>query len=407
MENNNLELVKYSMFLAEEVVENAKMTRYLNECLLIAEGNNNIVNIKAINESFVDSLKNGIKKLIAAIARMWGKFLEGMNNLVKADKNYLDKYRETILKKKMKDYKLTMYKYDVKTLVNASVPALNYGSMRDKLSSDETFISAYFNNYTNPSSKASFVDQVKTKFRGSSEPIEMDSNKINMTDIFNYCYNYDQIRRSLEKDIGAIRVAGNTAIEVINKMARDGEIQESTNIFEDAKYYSHINEGYISINELQVQKVEPNGTSNNQNNNTNTTGNNQQQTKETNPAKANTNISNKDNASNEDDIKNNASNAKEDGDRLNRYLKICGDFLAAKLTISEEIYKEYMSLIKLHVRDYVGVKNDASDTKAKDNGSNYNDNKDKSSGNNDDNMDSFFDKVSKGVKNATDKISKK
>jgi hypothetical protein len=36
------------------------------------------------------------------------------------------------------------------------------------------------------------------------------------------------------------------------------------------------------------------------------------------------------------------------------YFRCCGNILAGKLTVAQAMYKDYMAIIRAHVRDYVG-----------------------------------------------------
>lgn len=370
---DELNIYKYEAFLTNQITEQAKFERFINECVLMTESKNSIDNISVLNESLADSISNGVKKFLTMIAKMWGKFIEGMDTLIKRDKSYLEKYKDTILKKKMVERTVQMYDYEngLKILTNSAIPAFNYPALKDSLASDASFIAAHFNNYVNPKSTTpnaeipSFVDQVKSKFRGGRE-VEMSTSKINMTNVFNYCYGYQNMKSSIEKDINNVKKAGSAAIEIANKMAREGAQNES-NILATPKYFSFITESLI--NEFQVVNGKE-GNSNQQQSSPTNPGDKSQP--ETRPDKANVNINDKDSASNDDEVRDNITNVKEDSDRINRYFKLCGDFLAAKLTVAEEMYKEYMSLIKMHIRDYVGTKDKIADNKSADQGSDYN-----------------------------------
>ena len=120
--------LKYSMFVTEEYIRQAEYQRYLEECVLIGVNENTRAQIDVINEGFAESVKNGINKLWNAIVKMWNKFLEGMNTLFRSDQSYLERYKDTILKKKFPEGStVTMHNYEevVKRLASAKVPALD------------------------------------------------------------------------------------------------------------------------------------------------------------------------------------------------------------------------------------------------------------------------------------------
>jgi hypothetical protein len=377
------------------------MERFINECVLISEGKNTIDNISILNESFADKFKEAIKKIITAIGKMWAKFIEAMNTLVLRDKAYLEKYKDIILKKKPKEADYDMYDYPkgVKLITSSPVPVFNYDQMKGILESDDKFIEGtVLKNYIVVGSKESYIDQFKTHFRGSSNTITIKSTQFNMTDAYNYCYNYKSIEASLKKDRDQIEKAALAAIDLIDTMVKNGEIKNEATIFDSKMYYSHVYEGFnheedqpakpgtVNISgKAGVSSSAPSSTDN---------GNN-------NPAKAMQNTNGETDA-NDDAIKAKAASGEgkentgnENVTRVKRYINLCGGVLGAKQTVSEEIYKAYMSIIRAHVRDFVGTK-DKNDDKPKDTPTNYGgDNNSNNNANNNNNSSS--DQTKKGI----------
>lgn len=371
----------YQTFIVENAINQAFYNRYMNEIELIAEGKNTIENIQILNESLMDSVKNGIKKLLATIAKMWAKFVEGCNTLIKSDKGYLEKYKEIITGKSLPegDYRMYNYKDGVKILVKATIPDFNYATIKDSLETEEKFLGQHFNKYLVPNSKASFTDQLIARFRGGANEIDLKGNQINMTDVYNYCYGYDKIRDSINKDIESIKKAGNASLEIVAKMERESGAADNTQqsqpnqqeeqkpkneswfVDEERKYYSYVHE--TVVNELTTPG----------NNSTSSTSNSDP-SNTTKPDKVNSNIEKDETGKSlnapKDTVKNNVSDYKEDSERIQRYFTICTQFLNAKLSIAEEIYKEYMQLIKYQVRSHMGEKK-VDNTKVKDNGTDY------------------------------------
>lgn len=362
-------LFKYQMFLAEQLEEQAKYEACLNEAILISE--NRLDEIHLVHEGFADKVKSAIMKIMEGLKKLWTKFVEAMDTLIKKDKAYLDKYKQIILKKTPIEANYTMYKYDlgVKALLNSPIPVFNYNTMKDSLESEEAFIAKSFPKYK-PSENESFTDKVKASLRGSSEQVEIPSRQLNMTDMFNYCYTYDKIKDLIKKDLAYVEKAGQDAINMVDKMAREDKIAtESYNLFEDNKYYSLMYEAYIYEEEKTENKDNKPGTEK--------VGNGMQREVKggdgttpggTKPSQAYKGVNgDKENSKmKEEDVD---GSAKAVNDRIKVYLKVCSNFIAAKLTIAEEIYKAYMSIIKTHVRDHLGNKDD---NKPADSATNYN-----------------------------------
>ena len=372
--------MSYKFFLAEKMTEQAKLERYINECVLISEGTNTFGNIDIIHESFVDKIKAGITKFLQAIANMWHKFLESMNTLLKTDRAYLEKYKDIILKKKPIDADYNLYQYDqgLPLLLKTDIPIINMNSMDQDLSSDEVFIKKYFGSLIQGAKEPYKIGEIaKARFRGNNgQEVTINSSKLNMTDMYNYCYTYKKLEDLIEKDINNIKKVSTDILTKIDNMARQGEIKkESFDLYGNRQYLSAVYETYIhevervvkgenDSNNKSTQSTTDNQTSSNTNQN-----NNQQQG---NPVQNQPHQAyNKTEKGDSNQELNTDKTAKELSEKANRYLKICGEVLAAKQSIAEEIYKAYMSIIKAHVRDHVGKKKDKNDDRVKDAGTDY------------------------------------
>ena len=56
---------------------------------------------------------------------------------------------------------------------------------------------------------------------------------------------------------------------------------------------------------------------------------------------------------------------------ISKWITVCRTIITAKWTASEQIAKDYMALIRAHVRSYVGTKEDKADNQAAKQGTNY------------------------------------
>lgn len=399
MDTHNL---SYQLFLAEQMYEQSELEMFINECVLIGEGTNTLTNIDIIHESFVDKIKESIKKFLQAIANMWHKFTEAMNTLLKTDRAYLEKYKDIILKKNPIECEYTMYKYDqgLPLLLKSQIPVLNLNNMDAELADDETFLRKYFATFIQGAKTPYNIgDLARAKFRGGNEQeVDIKSTQLNMTDLYNYCYDYKKFEDLIQKDIKNIQDSAGSIIIKIDKMVRDGQIKnEAAALFESAQYLSTVYNTFVN-EATPGTRVKPEDSKNNNTNNGN--NNNSNNNNGTNNANNNGSGNGSNNGSNNNSSGNNNNNnpvqnkpsqaynktdnidknqeinvektAKELTAKANRYLKICGEFLGAKQSIAEEIYKAYMSIIRAHVRDHVGKKSEAKDNKSADRATDYN-----------------------------------
>ena len=375
MDTHNL---SYQLFLAEQMSEQSELEMFINECILISEGTNTLTNIDIIHESFVDKVKESIKKFLQAIANMWHKFTESMNTLLKTDRAYLEKYKDIILKKNPIDCEYTMYKYDqgLPILLKSEVPVLNLNNMDTELVDDETFLRKHFATFIQGAKTPYNIgDLARAKFRGGNgKEVNIKSTQLNMTDLYNYCYDYKKFQDLIQKDIKNIQDSAGSIIVKIDKMVREGQIKnEAAALFESAQYLSTVYDTFVN-EATPGTRVKPEDSNNNNNNSSDKPVQNK-------PSQAYNKTQNID----KNQEINVEKTAKELTAKANRYLRICGEFLGAKQSIAEEIYKAYMSIIKAHVRDFVGKKSDSKDNKPSDSATNYNKDQNNNSTNSDNN----------------------
>lgn len=369
---------QYESYLALKYCQDKEMETYVNECLLLSECAP-IEEIKALHESFAQTLKEMMLKVKNAIFKFWNHFLESMNTLVKKDKAYLEKYKDIILKKEVKDATYTMYNYPkgIKVLLTTEVPAFNFNTMKDYLSNDEDFNKKYFPTIR---SKINGEDDTLQKaainvFRGGDDTVDFASEQINMTDLYNYCYRYNEIAEAIQKDVKNVQDAFEQAVKVIEKADRESKLKKSDNIEDQnntqsntkteqnntqsnttpepktteskgESVYSIVYGTYLT----EVEISDDNKGAAAASSSSSTMGGN------TDPKKAYNKIDNTDKKKLSLDDLDSEEEAKTYTKMVNVYNTACGGIMSAKETVAEECYKEYMSIIKYHVRALVGDK---------------------------------------------------
>ena len=394
---------EYLTFLAERTTQQVRMERIINEAVLIGEGADTIENIELIQESFSESIKKVIHKLLSFIGKLWGKFIEAMNTLIKNDKAYLERYKDIILKKKPAD-DIIIYDYyngGIQLLLNNSCPQLtdqdiNAEEGNSVLDDKNTFITQRFRDFTKFGKGPfdSITDLATAAFRGGGDEVSKVASNVNMTDMYNYCINYGSLKDKIQRDIDAFQEAQKKFDSKLASMNNNNELKQqqqeqhesALSIFEDRKYYSAIFEQYITEADDKDKNNEPPVDNNNameqaakegkkeqeqqdkanaakqqqqnQNNNNNTTVNNGN-------TAANYQQNTKDNAdANVEQNKNTYNTLQE---RAKVYFEIGGQYFAAKLTVAQEAEKKFMEVIKKHVRHYVGTNDKDDDQAAKGN----------------------------------------
>lgn len=413
-ETDGIDPLECFFFFEQQKSNNTELAMIVQEAKLMINNENTIENMTVINESLVDSVKAGILKIVQTIGTIWRKFTETLNSLFNINKkNYLDKYKDIILNKQLNpDNNYSMYDYPTalkSVLNNATFPQFNYDAMKDHLGSQTDFVKQYLNHFApNFNEEDTNNNNLRTAliatFRGSPEEKEIPASQLNMTDIYNYCYNYNEIVQVVQKDLTTIQNGAKAGLKLLDNTVSQNQsnsnnanqntpppvnnnqnnTQQSAQsvgntggnksvahpesyVFNPIKkqYYSSLYEQYItekfaiSNNSSQPGALKKTFASNGSNTNT-------AQTNPSTPASSDNAIKNVANTGDDKQIS-------EIKNQIDNYLKVASIFLNAKKDVYLEIYKVYMIIIKNHIRENLknaGKGNTTGDQTAQ-SGSNY------------------------------------
>ena len=387
MNSSYADTIEYGMFLLEEQTEKLKLKAFIDECIIRETSSDIFKDMQVLNEGFVDKIKELIGKLGNLIMNTWKKFINNMDILFKNDKKYLEKYKDIILKKKLKEDTYTMYDYPlaIRRLINSPIPQIqiNNANFIENGQDEDKFIKANnFNKYTKKyHDDETFKDQVKNFARGESE-IEIPSGKINMADMYQYCIDFNKMKTRMDSDLKILKSSYDVCLKSITELGGTATTNESYNIFYNSNrsYYSFIKESVI------YEDGENNDAYLSTEHMKNVAAKMRQQSKEIQDAKKNKSSDKKDEDAKSDekdedtgtetahqhnknidtskdaDKKVNDEN-KEDKEKLNKmytavqtYYKVSSQFLSAKMEIFHDCYTFYMKFIRNHVKNYVGNK---------------------------------------------------
>lgn len=386
------EAIEYQFQQFDLLMEQSKFEMIISEAIGFSS-NYSINDIELIHEGIMDKVKSGFNTLIENIKKLWAKFKEVTAFHFGSNIKYLEKYKDTILNKPLKEDKYIMRPFweGIDNLLKEAVPAFNYSQMKNNLENDDMFLknTTPFNKYYKKEGD-DLVEIAKSTFRGSSKDITVPSSKIPMETLYNFCIKYNDNVKVLENDIKQLDSAKNEINKLIRNLetevrksdedkesdttsttpqkidtvtissageegAKEGESKigdvENTNEYFNyfggrESIYSFLTESYI-IYEEDGKPAIPKKVS---------TTNNNSIDKKSNM----TNISQNNKEYNkEDDLKSSVDNIEEDIERVKRYTKLSYQFLNAKMTVMEEAFKAYMFIIRDHVKNY--IKSDSSD----------------------------------------------
>lgn len=375
----------YESYIQAKINSEDRLAFALKEAMVITESDYS--NIRAIQEAKLsDRIKATWKKFIAFIKGMVAKFMESMSNILLDEKTYLEKYKDIILKKKPKDdmeYSYTgNYTKGINRLINTEVPMFDYYKYREQLEaeSDGPLVQEIMKGKNfNYDDGETLAEQFKSYFLALEDgQQEGKFSNLNMTDIYNFCYNFNKIKGVVDKDISrleastrAIENAINKELAATNNDAAGDKVEnpEAKTTTSTATDQASGNKN-VSLDKeesaILTEKVEINNTpSSDVSSKIGSTGN-RDENAEKDAADAGTIVAKSGNKQADDITK-----------AANKWIDVCRPLIAAKLTACQQIAKDYMDIIRAHVRSYGGSdKKSKEGNKAPDKANKYNKNSD-------------------------------
>ena len=238
----------YQQYLLNKAEVQKKLGLMIGEAGIIcseATYDEKITGLYALQEGVGDSVSDAWTKFKNFLAKVWAKFNEFIARTLNSDKNYLTKYKDIILNKKFQlenvevdaDYKVGVERlnsYQVKTPNAAAINQIVAENNPENMKAVQKLVLPEYN----PSSNIEFTDFCKMYFKGgdaakNGTKHSLTEANVNMTDMFNYCFNYDKIRNVLNKNYGIMQKAGDAFIAMAkdldkNNRGADGKGQGGT-----------------------------------------------------------------------------------------------------------------------------------------------------------------------------------
>lgn len=346
----------YDVFVEQQIQNQSSIVEYLNRCIALESGD--IDFLRAYNESFKESAKEIISKIVTKIKTIISKFMERVGEVVRSDKAWFEKYKDTILKNPFKDRDLTMYKYDIDKLEKGfTIPDYNWNDFEAIAMAEDPkkeFISKYLNNM-DPNKE--IVEQIKTAVRGDNE-VEINMNSLNRTELYNFCVNYGANNDAMTKCTNNLSKAesninaelGKYSTELDSKAREEESSKQEMAMYEAMLLHEKVKDGGLNKPEEKSKSdgKPAGGTVTMQ------TGAEKVQLSQD-KAKQDVDANLRNNA-------NDTSNTSEKQDKVAKiqkgasdYFNSLGSMISAKATLLMEAYKDFRQILRIHVRDYVGT----------------------------------------------------
>lgn len=404
----------YYEYLENRIQQELRINQLISECSIMNEANTGIITktkkIAALHEAgFGDKIKAKFNQFIQFLKNIWGKFMANMTKVLADEQTYLKKYADIIQNKKgnpeLKVSYYGDYNKGVQRINQVMVPTFDWNSMNQALSDSDNAYGKFFalNKITGMQGfdydeNTELAAQLKDFFIGGEEgQTDTTMDKMDLKTMYNYCWNFKKIEQITKKDINNMGSSATKIQQTIAQNIKDNSstnpntnIQNTTNGTETTKPDSDQKQQGGGDNGRGDNAVEPQLSSfidyGLLKYLTEGEENQQSQSEDEHKAGSTTlNISKgagslqdgrlDDNQKQQlaNSQSNDAMNSIKGKDSVeatklvdtvvNNYITICKAVITAKWTAAEQIAKDYMKIINMHVKSYVG-KNVDKDNKA-------------------------------------------
>ena len=404
----------YQDYISNMITNEEAIARSLNNIIPMNESAYR--NVRAITEAKAgDTVKAKCNKFMDFIKNLIAKFMESLNSILLDYKEYLKKY-EDIIKKKTPKAGLTYscsgdYRIAISRCINTEVPIFDYKTYGEDLQYEENGEKNVVTKIMSGKPGFEYDDggdlssMFKSYFLATDEgPKDGKLSELNFTDMYNFCYNSSRINDIVKKDERRLENSTNAIINAAKTKVAEKSTTTTNPV--NGNPTTPADSQAQSGDESTIWKgagryiVEDDSSTNNGGGGSPSGGggggsnpSNSQQSSDNKPAtKTNLNVTNTDATSQmssyTDDAKKNDTDENRktagenignvdemDENKLNKmsdeWLRICRIIFAAKITAVENIAKDYMTIIRAHVRSYTGKKDDVIDNKTASKGTKY------------------------------------
>ena len=416
----------YEEYILNKIDNEEKIASHLKTIIPVQEAK--YKNIRTLNESVLgDKAKNRFNKIVSFVKNLLAKFAESISSFLLDNKDYLDKYKDIILKKEPKSdnsYSYTGdYKIGMQRCMNFELHQfkfLDYNDYIDEEDADKARVAIatkVFNNDANFKFAVgdSLSDAAKEYFlayeKGDQEGT-FDDGKLNFTDMYNFCYNVGQITKIKNRDEKFIEASNKEILAELEKRVTERDKKNNAESStkpeggnttptkpedgnttptkpEDSNTTPTKPEGdkstekesfaFSALDIYRSKYLMEDTTTDASNKQNNDNG----KPKPTNTLKitsANNAISaiSKNNTNGNNDDKNANSDIGTSDAELSkiqtlcdRYYQVVRTVIAARCTALEQMARNYMEIIRAHVRSYVGNTKDTSTDRSQQAGNTY------------------------------------
>ena len=352
------------MITRASILTHKYQMRAMNEEALIFSENisdyEKFQRLQAVNEALSDKIKRGWYNAVAAIKEIFRKFMEKLTANFTTTKNYMDRYKNIILKADFNPndtYKTQDLDEGIKRIYQTEAPALNFNDFMGRdFSTAGQYFKIFDKTHTSIGSKVKIPDEnssigdISTYYKayfcmeGNEHTYTGKEFQSHITDFYNFLYDIRKINSTIKKSIRDIEDTANKIMKQagadVNKPAEDTNANAQPAPAAES-VYSILYQKYFTLNEngVLVEAEINKGES----------------TEAKAPSQTMRNVAQK--AEGDDDTQNVRNTERGTVDaKVKAYVDVITSMLKAKMSACEFIRNELMQIIRNHVQAHIGNK---------------------------------------------------
>jgi len=359
---------------------NAYVMDLKNNEYLIKSALSSLMNEQVLQEADLSRTQFDAKwnKFMTFVDSMIGRFGKVMDKVIGNNRGYLEKHKDIILNQKWGDQEyshLGDYKLAQQRITNTKIPEFNYATFREPLRQEgfdaalKQFMTGHTDFKYDPNEKNLAVQFKKYFLALNKGETKGKLSDLNPQELYNYCYNYQDIRASIQRDREALNRSSKMILQAIERETRragenvnannaepggkveptvstkEQTITENTKLTEDRSLWQSLTEADAPKTATAPATAKQATTS---------LTNNAPKTNEV--GKTNNNQVKTDLKVENDKSKKNVKTPDEEIAMMsNKWITMCRAYCAGKMTAIQQISKDYMALIKNHVTSYTNA----------------------------------------------------
>lgn len=338
--------VVYKQYQLQKHFMNENQRLFVKECIALSESD--IPELKSINEDLSMDKKDKFEKFKKMMKTIIQKFTEKMNSFFDRDKKYLEKHKDTILTKKVKNpytiNNMPQYSLGIKNIESWQQPA-NPNIKELSSLSREDIQKKIINSYDGNGEFSDFAKRYFLCNNTDNKDILSTNDEVDMKKLYEYCINMPNDVKRINTDSAKFEASIKSAVAATLNTSTN----ESVNVLGRKYIYSSVLEMYINEENVNDTKA--------------ASGENQKETEikpaepaQKQDAKTDNKVPKEDKEQKEEQKDNNQEpkeNKSDEGKKIEEtaawYIQDTQIAIAAKITAMQKIYSEYMKIIRYHV----------------------------------------------------------